>query len=93
MTFIPDKMHISNKHSKSGANMVAKRQGNLVVKIKLRKSWSMYGIDIVNKEHKLSLHTTISRIMWEDGLGEMRQLFHIVNSTWNNEGKIFGRHP
>ena len=36
--FIPDKMYISNKHSKSGAQVVAKRQGKLVTKIELRTS-------------------------------------------------------
>jgi len=36
--FIPDKRLISNKHSKSGAQIVAKRQGNLASKIILRTS-------------------------------------------------------
>lgn len=31
--------------------------------------------------------------MWEDGEKTMRQLFHLVDSTWNNEGAIFGWHP
>ena len=91
--FIPDKMHISNKHSKSGAQIVAKRQGNLVTKIILRTSWSIYGIDMVNKQHKISMRTMISRIMREDENGTMRQLFHSVDSTWNDEGTIFGWHP
>ena len=91
--FIPDKMHISNKHSKSGAQIVAKRQGNLVTKIDLRTSWSIFGIDMINKEHGISLRTMISRIMWEDGNGKTRQLFHSVDSTWNDEGIIFCWHP
>ena len=36
--FIPDKMHISNKHSKSVAQIVAKRQGSLVKMIELQTS-------------------------------------------------------
>ena len=35
----------------------------------------------------------ISRIMWEDESGKTRQLFHSVDSTWNEEGTIFGWHP
>ena len=91
--FIPDKMHISNRQLKSGAQIVAKRQGNLVNKIDLRTSWSIYGIDMVNKTQKISLRTMISRIMWEDENVKMRQLFHSVNITWNDEGAIFGWHP
>ena len=91
--FIPDKMHISNKHSKSGAQIVAKRQGSLINKIELRTSWSIYGIDMVNKKHKISLRTMISKIMWEDDDKKNRQLFHSVDSTWNDEGTIFGWHP
>ena len=63
VTFIPDKMHISNKHSKSGAKIVAKRQGSLVSKNELRTSWMIYDIDMVNKEHIISLRTMISIIM------------------------------
>ena len=62
---IPDKIYISNKHSKSGAQIVAKRQDRLVTKIELRTSWSIYGIDMVNKTHKISLRTMTSTIMWE----------------------------
>ena len=91
--FIPDKMHISNKHSKSGAQIVATRQGNLAGKIILRTSWSIYDIDMVNKVHKISLRTMISRIMREDEKGKTRQLYHSVDSTWNDEGAIFGWHP
>ena len=91
--FIPDKMHISNNHAKAGAQIVAKRQGNIVNKIELRTSWSIFGIDMINKEHKISLRTMISRIMWEDDSGKSRQLFHSVDSTWNDEGTIFGWHP
>ena len=71
MIFIPNKMHISNKHSQAGAKIVAKRQGNLVGKIELRTSWSIYGIDMVNEEHIISLCTMISRIILEDDLGKM----------------------
>ena len=39
--FIPDKMHISNKHFNSGAQIIAKRQGSLVNMIELRTSWSI----------------------------------------------------
>ena len=53
--FIPEKMHIINKHSKLGAQIVAKRQGSLVNKIDLRTIWSIYEIDMVNKTHKISL--------------------------------------
>jgi len=87
--FIPDKVHISNKHSKSGAQIVAKRQGNLVTKIELRISWSIFVMNMVNNKHKLSLSTMISRILWEYKLRKMRQLFHSVDSTWNDEGNIF----
>ena len=31
--------------------------------------------------------------MWEDELGKIHQLFHYVESTWNNEGTIFAWHP
>jgi len=93
VVFIPDKMYISNKHSKFGAQIVAKRQGSLVNMIELRTSWSVYGIDMVNNTHKISLRTMISRSMWEDGDKKMRQLFHSVDSTWNDEGTIFGWHP
>ena len=86
-------MHISNNHARAGAQIVAKRQGNLVSKIELRTSWSIFGIDMINKEHGISLRTMISRIMWEDESGKSRQLFHSVNSTWNDEGTIFGWHP
>ena len=47
---IPDKMHISKNHARSGAQIVAKRQGNLVNKIELWTSWSIFGIDMINKE-------------------------------------------
>ena len=87
---IPDKVHISNKHSKLGAQIVTKRQGNLVNKIDLCTSWSIYGINMVNKTYKISLCTMISRIMCEDENRKMRQLFHSVESTWNDEGTIFG---
>ena len=83
-------MHILNKHSKSGAQIVAKQQGNLVGKIILRTSWSIYGIDTVNKTHKISMRTMISQIMRGDENGTMRQLFHSVDSTWNDESTIFG---
>ena len=59
--FIPDKMHISNKRSKSGAQIVAKRQGSLISKIELRTSWSIYGIWSI-KKHKISLRTMISKL-------------------------------
>ena len=91
--FIPNKMHISNKHSKSGAQIIAKRQGSLVAKIELRTSWSIYGIDIANKQHKISLRTMISWITWEDDQGKMHQLYHSVDSRWNDKGNIFGWHP
>ena len=52
MIFIPDKTYISNKHSKYGAQIVAKRQGSLVNMIELRISWSIYDIDRVNKNIK-----------------------------------------
>lgn len=55
----------------------------------LYTSWSIYGIDMVNMKHKISLWTMISWIMWEDGDKKMRQLFHSVDSTWNDEGTIF----
>ena len=35
----------------------------------------------------------ISRIMWEDRLGKMRQLFHSIDSPCNDEGTIFGWYP
>ena len=35
----------------------------------------------------------ISRIMWEDEEKKMRQLFHSVDSIWNDEGTIFGSYP
>ena len=66
-------MHISNKHSKSGAQIVATRQGNLAGKIILRTSWSISGIDMVNKGDKIRLRTMISRIMREDVKGKTRQ--------------------
>ena len=91
--FIPDKMHISNKHAKSGAQIVATRQGNIINKIQLRTSWSIFGIDMINKKHGISLRTMISRIMWDDADGKKRQLYHSVDSTWNDEGTIFGWHP
>lgn len=83
--FIPDKMHISNKHSKSGAQIVAKRQGSLINKIELRTSWSIYGIDMVNKKHKILLRTMISKIMWEDDDKKNRQLFHSVDRGMTKE--------
>lgn len=70
--FIPNKMDILNKHSKSGAQMI----------------WSIYVIDMVNKQHKTSLCTMISRIMWESGQGKTRQLFHS-----DDEGITFGWYP
>ena len=72
---------------------MAKRQGNLASKITLRTSWSISGINMVNKTHKISLRTMISRIMREDENGKTRQLFHSVDNTWNDEGTIFGWHP
>lgn len=48
---------------------------------------------MVNKEHRISLRTMISRIMWEVGLEKAQHLFHSVDSTWNDEGAIFGWHP
>ena len=72
---------------------MAKHQGSLVNMIELQTSCSIYGINMVNKAHKISLRTMISRIMWEDGDKKMRQLFHSVDSTWNDEGTIFGWHP
>ena len=71
VVFISDKIYISNKHPKSGVQLVAKRQGNLVAKIDLRTSWSIYGIDMVNKIHKMSLKPMISRIVWEDENGKI----------------------
>ena len=59
VTFIPDKMHISNKHSQYSAQTVAKRQGILVNMIELRMSWSIYGIDMVNKTQQILLRTMI----------------------------------
>ena len=93
MIFIPEKMHISNKHSKLVTQIVAKRQGILVSEIELRTSWSIIGIDIINTEHFISLRTMISCIIWEDELGKMRQLFHSVDIIWHGEGTIFGWHP
>ena len=60
---IPDKMHIPKNYARAGAQIVAKRQGNLVNKIKLWTSWSIFGIDMINKEHWISLRTMISRFM------------------------------
>ena len=91
--FIPDKMHIINKYAKSGTQIVAKRQGNIINKIELRMSWSIFGIEMINKKHGISLRTMISRIMWDDEDGKMRQLYHSVDSTWNDEGTIFECHP
>ena len=88
--FIPDKMYIINNHTKSGAQIVGKRQGNLIHKIKLRTSWSIFGIDMINKEHGISLRTMITRIMWEDEDNKMRQLSHSVDSTRNDGGTMFG---
>ena len=31
--------------------------------------------------------------MWEDAGGKMRQLYHLVDSTWNAESTIFGWQP
>jgi len=57
--FIPDKMYILNKHSKSGAQVVAKQQGNLVNKIELRTSWSIFGVDMINTDQQIFLRTMI----------------------------------
>ena len=48
---------------------------------------------MVNKKHIISLCTMISKIMWEDGDKNNRQLFHSADSTWNDESTIFGWHP
>jgi len=31
--------------------------------------------------------------MWEDAGSKMRQLYHLVDSTWNDEYTIFGWYP
>ena len=33
-----------------------------------------------------------SKIMWEDDDKKNRQIFHLVDSTWNDEDTIFGWH-
>ena len=67
-----EKMHISNKHSKFGAQVVTKRQGNLVSKIELRASWSIFDASIINTEYKISFRTIMSHVMWEDVGSKMR---------------------
>ena len=49
--------------------------------------------DMVNKAHMIPICTMNLRIIWKDENGKMRQLFHLVDSTWNDEGMIFGWHP
>ena len=86
-------MHVSNKYSKSGAQVAAKRKVSLVSKIELRTSWIIFGIDMIHTKHNISLCTIISRIVWEDVDGKMQQLYQLVDSTCNYEGTIFGWYP
>jgi len=91
--FIPDKMHISNKYSKPGARVVAKWQVSMVSKLGVRTSWNIFGINMINTEHTISFCTMILRITWEDVHGKMWQLYHSIESTWNDEGILFGWEP
>ena len=69
--------------------MVAKHQVSLVTTLWTRISWGLGGLDVVNKEHGLSLRVMISLIIETDSECVESQLFHLVDPSWNEERVIF----
>ena len=90
---IPDRVHIMNNHSRSGAALYKSRQSSLNKNVVTRGNWSVSGIDRVNKEHGISLRTMVSQIHWTDKTGKERQLFHSIDETFRGDGVIFAWHP
>ena len=90
--FVPDRMFLHSTASKAGAAVVAKRQATLVQNIETRMSWGIAGLDVVSKEHGITLRVMISRITHIGDDDIERQLFHSIDSSWNEEGVVFGWH-
>jgi len=91
--YIPDKSHIINNHSRSGAAIITARQHKVLKNLVVRTNWLVSGIDRVDTTTGISLRTMISRIQWKDKSGNERQLFHSVDDTYNKNGVIFTWHP
>ena len=93
LIFVPDRMHLLNNKAQAGAAVVAMRQAKLVKTLEIKPCWGVTGLDIINKSHKISLRTMLSKIMWTSADDTPHQLFHSVDPTWNGEGVMFSWHP
>ena len=91
--YIPDRTHIVNLKSKASASILIKRQSMVVKNIVTRVNWLVSGLDTVDKVHKITLRTMISRIQWTDNEGKQKQLFHSVDETYRQDGVVFAWHP
>lgn len=92
LIFVPDRMYLHSTASKAGAAVVALRQAKLISKLETRMNWGVAGLDAINKKHGISLRVMLSRITHTGEDGVERQLFHSIDSSWNEEGVVFGWH-